>query len=527
MNTNPRMSAAGSYFHRLAAALILSCSLFGTAFSQSPEPLVLVNGKILTLDGNDSIVSSVRIESGRFTSVGDTSAAILEGAQVIDLQGQTVIPGLIDSHMHFIRATLRPGHDMREIESARSISALLTAVSNRAKSVPEGEFITAIGGWDPVQFLGENRFPTLEELDRAAPDHPVYIHLRANGPAVTNTPGREILAAAGIAIDAKGLIGMGNGASQAVGAFNYLKGRQTDVDRERGTLEFMRHANRLGLTTVIDAAGTQRPGAQLFDPDKDYEALLAVWRKPAMTIRVRPMFMSWDREVGDGSGDSEIEQRLRNSFMGFGDDMLKVAGLGEHTTGDSQGEVFEDVTRLAARRGWLLSQHSSTQAENEAHTSAFEAANDLASIASLHWSLTHVFNIEEDVVQRLKAIGAGVTVQDHRYLNRGNVEGGQGGPPYRLLVESGIPTGAGTDSTNAQPMNPWHSIYYMVSGRNVAGYRVNEGQTISRMEALRLYTLGSAWFSHDEEQITSLSSVLTMVGGQIVYSELRDEEQIR
>lgn len=138
-----------------------------------------------------------------------------------------------------------------------------------------------------------------------------------------------------------------------------------------------------------------------------------------------------------------------------------------------------------------------------------------------------MFNIEEDVVQRLKAIGAGVTVQDHRYLNRGNVEGEQGWPPYRLLVESGIPTGAGTDSTNAQPMNPWHSIFYMVSGRNVAGYRVNEGQTISRMEALRLYTLGSAWFSHDEEQITSLSSVLTMVGGQIVYSELRDEEQIR
>ena len=192
-----------------------------------------------------------------------------------------------------------------------------------------------------------------------------------------------------------------------------------------------------------------------------------------------------------------------------------------------------------------MSQHSGTQAENEAHTSAFEAANDLASIASLHWSLTHVFDIQEDVVLRLKRIGAGVTVQDHRYLNRGNVEGGQGGPPYRLLVESGIPVGAGTDSTNAQPMNPWHSIYYMVSGRNVVGHLVNEGQTISRMEALRLYTLGSAWFSHDEnelgsievgkradfavlnddyleipeDRITSLSSILTVVGGQIVYSE--------
>ena len=340
MNTYPRNSAAESLIPRVAAVLLLSCGLFGTAIGQSPGPLVLVNGKILTLDGNDSIVSTARVENGRFASVGDTAVAIPDGAQVIDLQGQTVIPGLIDSHMHFIRATLRPGHDMREIESARSISELLASVSDRAESVPEGEFITAIGGWDPVQFLGENRFPTLAELDGAAPDHPVYIHLRANGPAVTNTPGKEILEAAGIAIDTKGVIGMGNGARQAVGAFDYLKGRQTDADRQRGTLEFMRHANSLGLTMVIDAAGTQRAGAQLFSPDRDYEALLALWRKPAMTVRVRPMFMSWDREIGDGSGDSEVEQRVRNSFMGFGDDMLKVAGLGEHTTGDSQGQVF-------------------------------------------------------------------------------------------------------------------------------------------------------------------------------------------
>ena len=257
------------------------------------------------------------------------------------------------------------------------------------------------------------------------------------------------------------------------------------------------------------------------------------------------MFMSWDKEIGDGSGNSDFEQRIRNSFMGFGDDMLKVAGLGEHTTGDSKGQVFRNATRLAAENGWLLSQHSSTVAENEAHIAAFEGANEVAAIAPLHWSLTHVHNIESEVVQRLKTIGAGVTVQDHRYLNRGNVDRGQGGPPYRRLVDSGITVGAGTDSTNAQPMNPWMSIYYMVSGRNVAGHPVNEGQTISRMDALRLYTIGSAWFSHDEkqlgsievgkradlavltddyleipeEQIIELGSVLTMVGGQIVYSE--------
>ncbi len=528
----------------LLVALTIMSAFSGTATAQSSDLTVLINGNILTLDADNTVASSVRIQNGFFVSVDDTATDIPAGAQVIDLEGQMVIPGLIDSHMHFIRATLRPGHDMREIEAARSIDELLAAIATKSTSVPNGELITAIGGWDPIQFLGENRFPTLAELDEAAPEHPVYVHLRATGPAATNTPGKKLLEDAGIEVSDTGLVAAGNGPSQAVGAFEALKELQTAADRERGLRDLMQHANSLGLTTIIDAAGTERPGAQLFDPDHDYETLLALWREQAMTVRVRPMFMSWDKEIGDGSGDSDFEQRIRNSFMGFGDDMLKVAGLGEHTTGDSQGQVFRDVTRLAAENGWLISQHSGTIAENEAHVAAFEAADEVESIAPLHWSLAHVNEIEIEVIQRLKSLGAGATVQDHRYLNRGNVTNGQGGPPYRLLVDSGISVGAGTDSTNAQPMNPWIAIYYMVSGRNVAGHAVNEGQTISRMDALRLYTIGSAWFSHDEnqlgsievgkradlvvlsddylaiseEQITSLTSVLTMVDGQIVYS---------
>jgi predicted amidohydrolase YtcJ len=310
----------------------------------------------------------------------------------------------------------------------------------------------------------------------------------------------------------------------------------------------MSHANSLGLTTIIDAAGTNRPGAQLFESDKDYKTIYQLWRENQTSIRLRLMYMSWDDNVGDGSGDSEIEQRVRNSVMGIGDDMLRVVALGEHTVSDNKGAPFIAATALAARNGWSLQQHSSSSEENLVHLTAFEQANEIASIVDLRWSLTHVHQITPDIISRLQSLGAGVTVQDHRYLNRGNVDSELAGPPLRMLVDSGLPVGAGTDSTNAQPMSPWHSIYYMVSGKNVVGNPVNADQKINRIEALRLYTLGSAWFSRDEntigsievgkladlavlsdnyfevpeDEIIDLSSVLTILGGRIVYTELDD-----
>jgi predicted amidohydrolase YtcJ len=307
----------------------------------------------------------------------------------------------------------------------------------------------------------------------------------------------------------------------------------------------MHHANSLGLTSIRDVAGTERPGAQLFEPDHDYDTMLSLWRKGQLTIRTRLMFMSWDEEIGDGSGDSDFEQRLRNSFMGFGDDMLRVVGVGEHLVSNPSNPEFANATRLAALRGWTVEAHSGSPAENQVHIGAYEAAHEVAPITDLRWSLTHVQQITPDIAMRLHALGGGVTVQVHRYLNRGNLDSNQGGPPLRMLVDLDIPVGGGTDSTNAQPMNPWYSIYYMVSGKNVGGYAVNAGQELTRLEALRVYTLGSAWFAHDdddvgsievgkfadlavlsddyltveEEDIRRLRSVLTLLGGEIVYAD--------
>jgi len=525
----------------LSLALGISGQLAAQTASEDPA-LLFVNGKIITLDDQGSIADSVLIHRGRIVAVGDESGELASAAQVIDLEGHTVIPGLFDSHMHFIRATLRPGHDMRTIEFATSIEDLLSAIRARAVTVPVGEWITAIGGWDPIQFAGENRFPTIGELNSASPDHPFMIFLRANGPAATDILGRDLLRDGGIEVGQDGSIAQG---AQSIAAFEYLKSLQTREDRQRSAIEYMHHANSLGLTSIRDVAGTERPGAQLFEPDHDYDTILGLWRNDKLTIRTRLMFMSWDEEIGDGSGDSDFEQRLRNSFMGFGDDMLRVVGVGEHLVSSPSNPAFGQATKLAALAGWAVEEHSGSPAENQAHIAAFEAANELAPITDLRWSLTHVQQITADVAERLNALGAGVTVQVHRYYNRGNLDSNQGGPPLRMLIDLGIPVGGGTDSTNAQPMNPWYMIYYMVSGKNVGGYAVNAGQELTRMEALRVYTLGSAWFSRDDEDLGSievgkfadlavlsddyltvpeadirgLRSVLTLLGGEVVYAD--------
>jgi predicted amidohydrolase YtcJ len=512
----------------------LSLGTVTSGVAQEPG-LLLTNGNIITLDENDSVVNSVFVRSGRIAAVGNDLPAP-EGAEVIDLQGRTMIPGLMDSHLHFLRAAQRPGYDMREVEAVRSIVEFQSALRTKATEIPAGELITVVTGWGPIQ-LAENRLPTSAELNEALPNNPVYVHYRAYGPSVTNNLGATMFEAGGIEVGEDRVFDEGE---EAISAYYYLRGGQTVEQKARNTKLLMAYVNSLGITSVIDTAGTNKRGAQILEPAYDYEPVLTVWKRGEMTVRVRPMFMSWDVDVQDGSGQSEVEERVRNSFMGFGDDMFRIAGLGEHTVNDSMSEQFYFSTALAARRGWLLQEHSASKEENDYHIQAFEAANEIAPIADLHWSLTHVNEIEQETLDRLIALGAGVTVQNSRFFS---TEPG-GGPPFRRIVDSGIHVGGGSDATVSHGMNPWESLYYMTTGKNVRGDVVNGDQTITRLEALKLYTIGSAWFSHDEndlgtievgkhadfavlsdnyltipeEEIVDLSSVLTIVGGNVVHA---------
>jgi predicted amidohydrolase YtcJ len=235
-------------------------------------------------------------------------------------------------------------------------------------------------------------------------------------------------------------------------------------------------------------------------------------------------------------------ERILNNFSqsggAVGDDLFRVAGFGERIGGmATTSAMFEPTARVIAKHGWVLQQHSITTAENDFHLNVFRSIAKDHPISGLRWALLHLQSIDAPPLKALSDLGAGASAQTWTYLSAG------GGPPFRRIVNSGIPAGAGTDSTNVSALDPWLSLFYMTTGRNLAGVLTNTGQQISRVEALRLYTEGAAWFSFDEghvgsfvaskyadlavwredyltvpeQRIRKIESVLTMVGGKIVH----------
>jgi predicted amidohydrolase YtcJ len=477
--------------------------------------LVLVNGKFI--DGRGVIASALTIKNGRIVNVGQ-ALPLGPGAKTIDLRGRTVVPGFFDAHVHYTRAAMNPGYEARRIERAFSIAELQETIAKRAASVPAGEFITCIGGWNHMQFA-EARRPTKKELDDAAPKHPVYISGTGGGTgAITNSLGRAFLASKGVSVDeASGVV------SAANAAVAVLQSGQTPEDKLRGTADLNAHANSLGLTGVINAGNL---------PDQEHA--LRLWRQDKLTIRMRPLFPA--------DSPQEVEARIANNFSqsgrAVGDDLFRVAGFGERIGGtDTMSSNFEPTARVIAKHRWLLQQHSITLVENDFHLGAFRSITREHPIEGLRWSLLHLQSIDSTRLKTLMDLGAGASAQTWTYLAAG------GGPPFRRIVDSGIAAGVGTDSTNVSALDPWLSLFYMTSGRNLAGMLTNDGQQITRLEALRLYTEGAAWFSFDEDYVGSFSegkyadvvvlsddyltvteqkirkieSVLTLLGGKAVH----------
>ncbi len=541
---------------RLASPVLLlllasSASAQSTARCDGARDLRLVNGNIVTMDGKNSAVREVTIQDGVFTAVGPNRGARLSPCtKTIDLKGRTAVPGLVDNHNHIVLLGLRPGYDTR-LETAASIADVQAMVRARAKTVPAGGFITAMGGWNFVQFA-EKRMPTLAELDAADAEHPVIVYQSFTGPAAVNSKARTFFASKNVAVGDTGAIAIN---APSLAALNALRAVQTLDDQKRGTLDALAYSASVGVTTDVDMGAFIPPGLPdtqdsfaadtlaTFNPFTMYNAITAVHREGKMPARVRLFFLSMDTRPDVPM----LKQRLMNTFRGFGDDVLRIAGVGEFAStwplfGNTPPANYQTALELIAKEGWPFQQHSLSPAEDKLTIDTFEAVNRTTPIANLRWSIAHAPRIDAATINRFKAIGAGFAIHPYTYL------AGQpgSGPPVKTIVDSGIHAGAGSDSAQISTLNPWLMIYFMVTGRNSSGTVINPGQTISRQDALRLYTRENGWFFHEEnklgsiepgklgdvvvlsdnyfdaakvpdEAIKKLKSVLTVVDGKIVY----------
>jgi predicted amidohydrolase YtcJ len=478
-------------------------------FAQSPvapaatvPDILLTGGRIHTMDARNSIVDAVAIRNGRFLAVGGRMPGRGTGTRVINLRGRTVIPGIIDAHNHFVNLGNRPGYHTI-LENARSIRDIQQTLAERRRDVPANEFITAMGGWHTNMFA-ERRLPTLKELDDAVADRPVFLLQTFNGPSVTNSLGKAFFEREpnAVAVAENGAIA---GGMPSTTALFRLRQQQTLESKMRGTIDAWRYSAGLGLTAHLDQVGLGVPGPiapnqslAAFDPYRMYDAWQELYRQGRAFIRLQTNFSA-------SQNDPQLpmlRERLKNQFPFFGSDMLMTGGIGESAApGDGVGEVWLAAQKLVAEARWRSENHALSLANLENEVAGYEKVHAEFPITDLRWVIAHVPAATAPLLDRLKKIGAAVQLTGWRYLQGTKANNGS---PFRLVVENGIRTGLHSDSAHISPLNPWLHLYYAVTGVSAAGELINEGQQISRQDALRLYTRENGWFLRMEEKLGSI-----------------------
>ncbi len=530
--------------------------------------LLLVNGRIHTMDGDNRVVSSVAIENGRFVEVGNAGG--VRGAKVIDLRGATVVPGLIESHTHFVSLANRPGYHVAQWELANNVAEVLAVLRARRAlgDVPSGAFITAMGAGTPNIWF-ERRLPTLTELDNAVPDRPVFLYASGGGPARVNTLGKqffESLTNPTVTVGADGSIvnvPMG-GTPNANHALYHLRIRQTFEDKKRSALDAMAFTAQVGVTTNLDQTLVARNSAiEPLDPQPShglpnldhyrmYDAWLALHAEGRAFTRLQINFLhnqgytpQLDRPgqpVPDLEAQlPELRERLKNQFQFFGDDVVRTGAIGEwaapfvlqnaNPPNPNGYAVWLEAQRLCARAGWRNENSQGGNQGNPPNTAAIEQVvatyemmhEELLTLRepdgtpkfpdglkSLRWGLQHADHATEDQLRRLKALNCGVSASGFRWTSAARADGLPVGPMFPRLLASGLPVALHQDGVHITAHNPWFALHYATTGRNnitandARGQLSNPGQQISRQQALHMYTRDAAWYLNREDDLGSI-----------------------
>ena len=569
-------AAGGMAMAPAASAASTGGAAAGSGGGQRTSPagdLILFNGRIHTMDGAGTVARVIAIRGGVVAyvghSFGNAQHQFTTKPQAIDLGGRMAVPGLIDCHNHIVLMGNRPGHHT-PLENAYSIADVQAIYAARAAALPPSanppgsadDFITTIGGFSPNQFA-EVRLPTLAELDAAAGDHPVYVSVGFTGPSATNTLGKTFFEnvpppVGPITVGADGSIAaapfLGSGpTSQATLA---LRQTLTFGARKRSVRDAMAYAASVGVTTHLDqgafqATNTPADGSAHEDNYTMHLPFLAVYAEGEQrdveaatqaAIRLRINFLLFDSDPSIPVATA----RIQNAFPFFGSDLVRTGAAGEfladifHYAGGNA--TWMNAALAAAKAGWRAEVHSITPTDYQSEIAGFEAVNAQVPITGLRWVVAHVPFITADYAARLQALGGGVNLTPYEYFNTAN----PGGPPYRMLVDSGIPVGLSSDGMQIAPMNPWIHAYYATTGINALGTQINPGQQLTRAEVLEHFTSANRWFlgGQDEDllgtlevgrlgdvvvlsddyfavadkDLKKLHSVLTVLGGTVVHT---------
>ncbi|WP_300530471.1 amidohydrolase [Maricaulis sp.] len=530
--------------------------------------LVIRNAKITTLDRSNPEAEAVLVRDGKIALVGD-DARVMQAAdaeaKVIDAGGKRIIPGLNDSHTHLIRGGLSFNMELRW-ENVASVADALRMLKEQADRTPVPQWVRVVGGWSEFQFA-ERRMPTLDEINAAAPDTPVFIlHLYAR--ALLN---RAALKALGITKDTPnppgGLIekdakgeptGMLIAKPSALILYSTLaQGPMlAPEDQINSTRHYMREMNRLGITSVIDAGG----GGQNYP--EDYDIIQKLHADGNLTVRVAYNLFAQKA----GSELNDYERWVKMTEPGAGDDMLRMNGAGENlawSAADFENfleprpdlapvmeKELEPIVELLAENEWPFRIHATYDETIDRFLGVFERVNGKQPFKT-RFIIDHAETISERNIERVAALGGGIATQ-HRmafqgeyFVDRYGERAAEATPPIAKMLEIGAPVGGGTDATRVASYDPWVGLWWLVSGKTLGGTVLTpERNRLSREDALRIWTEGSAWFSGEAEvkgtlkagqyadfailsddffavpteQIRSIVSEMTVVGGRIVYA---------
>ncbi|WP_236173430.1 amidohydrolase [Pseudomonas pseudonitroreducens] len=534
----------------------------------SNAELILFNGKLHTVDPERPHATAVAIADGKFLVVGSDAQAMAyrdASTKLVDLNRRTVIPGLNDSHLHLIRGGLNYNLELRW-EGVPSLSDALEMLRLQAQRTPSPQWVRVVGGWNEFQFA-ERRLPTIEELNKAAPDTPVFVlHLydRAllNRAALRvvgytrdtpNPPGGEIVR------DSNGEpTGMLIARPNAMILYATLaKGPKLPLEYQvNSTRQFMRELNRLGLTSVIDAGG----GFQNY-PD-DYQVIQQLADADQLTVRIaynlftqKPKeeladFRNWTSSVTYGQGTDFLRHNGAGEMLVFSaadfEDFLEP----RPDLPASMEAELEPVVRHLVEQRWPFRLHATYDESISRMLDVFEKVDREIPFNGLPWFFDHAETITPKNIERVRALGGGIAIQDRMafqgeyFVDRYGKQAAEATPPIKRMLAEGVPVGAGTDATRVSSYNPWTSLYWLVSGKTVGGLSLYP-EGLSRDVAIQLFTHGSAWFSSEqgkkgmlkagqladlavlsedffsveEEAIKTIESVLTVVGGKIVHGD--------